>query len=355
VKGGFQLENEREGVVSETPGVTICNVIEPNETDNGYTLVLDAPLVPTYRSVYSIFTNDADWKTDDGSTGGETPYSAFYDLCTAENFETEIIGCGLVDGNLDKNKRESALKKFKIFISDNGLDFNVQFFNNYRYTIFVPTNEAVQEAIANGLPTWEEIYEDYHSHCKPETEENEDQTAWVIKYDDDGEILYTDSLETAEDSIRIAAKITYLTNFVRYHFADNSVFADKTELASNEMVTSSYDKELELFCKIHVDRISNGTGTDLRVCDDVTYKESGMANAFTTVGEPNVLTRDISCSSTPKNANMKGITINSSSAAVIHSIPGYLNHTALDSDGRHDGTWKDIKSARRYLKRYAIR
>ena len=355
VKGGFQLENEREGVVSETPGVTICNVIEPNETDNGYTLVLDAPLVPTYRSVYSIFTNDADWKTDDGSTGGETPYSAFYDLCTAENFETEIIGCGLVDGNLDKNKRESALKKFKIFISDNGLDFNVQFFNNYRYTIFVPTNEAVQEAIANGLPTWEEIYEDYHSHCKPETEENEDQTAWVIKYDDDGEILYTDSLETAEDSIRIAAKITYLTNFVRYHFADNSVFADKTELASNEMVTSSYDKELELFCKIHVDRISNGTGTDLRVCDDVTYKESGMANAFTTVGESNVLTRDISCSSTPKNANMKGITINSSSAAVIHSIPGYLNHTALDSDGRHDGTWKDIKSARRYLKRYAIR
>ena len=363
VKGGFQIENERYftenglDLGAAERGVLTCQLTRTRNVDNGHTYVLNAPLVPTYRSVYSIFTNDADMKNIEG-TGGETPYSMFYDLCTADGYETEIIGCGLVDGSLSKTQRESALKKFKIFISDNGLDYNVQFFNNYRYTIFVPTNEAVEAAIADGLPTWEDIREDFRTHCKPEIDDETGQP----KLDPDGEIVYTDSLQTYEDSIRIAAKITYLTNFVRYHFADNSIFADKTEIQPNkgeEMVTSSYDKELELFCKLHVDRINNGDGTDLRVCDDVTWKKNGnsMIGAtmpFVTVGEKNVLARDISCSSTPVGVQMKGITINSSSAAVIHSIPGYLNHTEV-IDGRHDKTWESTIKAKRYLQRYAIK
>ena len=358
VKGGFQLENERQGIESDLPGITQCNITEPNETDNGYTFVLDAPLVPTYRSVYSLFTNDMDMLKyqPTGDYGGETPYSEFYDLCTADGYDTEIIGCGLVDANLGKNQKESGLKKFRIFINDKGLDFNVQFFNNYRYTIFVPTNDAVREAIAAGLPTWEEIREDFRSHCKPDID-------WggtgQPKLTPDGEIEYTDSLQTYEDSVRIAAKITYLTNFVRYHFADNSVFADKTVLDANEMVTSSYDKELELFCKIHVDRVANGDGTDLRVCDDVSWKKNGnrmvgSTMPFVTVGEKNVLARDISCSAAPVNVSMKGIVMESSSAAVIHSIDGYLNHTEV-IDGRHDKTWESTIKAKRYLKRYAIR
>ena len=357
IKGGFQLENERQGVVSENPGVLTCKLTKTRNVDNGHTYVLNAPMVPTYRSVYSIFTNDYDLNKENA---GETPYSEFYELCTADGYETEIIGCGLVDGNLTKTQRESALKKFKVFIGDNGLDYNIQFFNNYRYTIFVPTNDAVREAIAAGLPTWEEIREDFRSHCKPEMEEveNEDGTTeWVVKLDPDGEIVYTDSLETTADSIRIAAKITYLTNFVRYHFADNSVFADKTELKPNEMVTSSYDKDLELFCKLHVDRIRNGEGTELRVCDDVTWKKNGNnmgADPFVTVGEKNVLARDISCNKSPIGVQMKGITINASSAAVIHSIPGYLNHTEV-IDGDHTKTWENTIKAKAYLQRYAIR
>lgn len=380
-KGGFQIENERMGIVGTAPGITDCGITEPNEADNGYTFVIDAPLVPTYRSVYSIFTNDFDQvKNNIPGVGGETIYSEFYNLCTADAYDNEIIGCGLVDERVltTQKQRESALKKFRIFIDDKGLDFNVQFFNNYRYTIFVPTNAAVQSAIAAGLPTWEEIYEDYHSHCKPEMvespvvdekgnpvldEDNNPKYEWIVKTDNDGEIVYTDSLCTTADSVRIAAKITYLTNFVRYHFADNSVFADRTELAPNEMVTSSYDKEIELFCKIHVDRINNGHGADLRVCDDVSWKKNGnsMAGAFTTIAEidgkdvRNILARDLSCSKAPTGTSMQGITINSSSAAVIHSIDGYLNHVALDADNRHDGTWKNIQSARKYLQRYAIK
>ena len=172
--------------------------------------------------------------------------------------------------------------------------------------------------------------------------------------------------------MRIAAKITYLTNFVRYHFADNSVFADKTELGQDpvrfkgvEMVTSSYDKELELFCKLHVDRVSNGIDTDLRVCDDVTWKKNGNSMEGTTLplvttkeidGKDvrNILARDLSCSDRPVNVQMRGITIQSSSAAVIHSIPGYLNHVEL-VNGDHSKTWETTIKAKEYLKRYAIR
>lgn len=356
VKGGFQLENERLGIVSETPGVTSCEVSKwrfGGNSGNGDTYILRAPLIPTYRSVYSILTNDYDWY---GEAAGETPYSRFYDLCKAGGYETEIIACGLVDGSLKGDKLTNALKKYQIFIDDKGLDYNVQFFNNYRYTVFVPDNESIVSAIENGLPTWEEIHEDFLNHRKPDIDEETGEP----KIDADGEIEYLNELATYEDSIRIAAKITYLTNFVRYHFADNSVFVDKTELApgkGEEMVTSSYDKELELFCKIHVDRISNGDGTDLRVCDDVTWKENGNnmgANPHMVIGEKNVLARDISCTEKPVGKQMRGIQINSSSAAVIHSIDGYLNHTKV-VDGRHDKTWETTLKAKRYLQRYAIR
>ena len=355
-KGGFQLENERQGITSTTPGVLSCEVTAPfDNLKNGQTYVLGAPLVPTYRSVYSIFTDDmmdAQYNPKGYSDEGweENPYSAFYELCAADAYDTEIKGCGLVDEKLSPSEQKAAMKKFYVFTSDNGLDYNIQFFNNYRYTIFVPTNEAIQEAIANGLPTWEEIYEDYHSHCKhaldPVTGE------WATNTD--GEYEYSDSLETTEDSVRIAAKITYLTNFIRYHFADNSVFADNSEIGDidGEMVTSSYDHETGLFCKIHIDRVKQGGETLLRVCDDPTFK-SDPSNKMPTVGEKNVLARDVSCNKSPRGVAMTGVTLDASSAAVIHQINGVLNHTAL-KDGRHDSAWSTTAGARKYMKRYAI-
>ena len=356
-KGGFQLENERQGITNENPGITSCAVTDPfPNLKNGSTYVLGAPLVPTYRSVWSILTNDLQetpkYKPEEltDETWAANPYSAFYDLTKANDYDNEIIGCGLVDAKMKESDKKAAKKKYYVFFSDYGLDYNIQFFNNYRYTIFVPTNKAIREAIANGLPTWEDIKEDYHSHCKHEI--NAETGEW--EKDANGEYIYTDELETYEDSLRIQAKITYLTNFIRYHFADNSVFADKSELsdANGEMVTSSYDHETGLFCKIHVDRIKQGDQTLLRVCDDVTYKKDHN-NKMPTVGEKNVLARDISCNKTPREQNMASIVLESSSAAVIHQIDGVLNHTALVG-GRHDSAWSTTANARKYLKRYAI-
>ena len=357
VKGGFQLENERAGISHpENPGVDVCNVTKPFESlKNGQTFILDAPIIPTYRSVYSILTQDEGWvgKSDEAEWEAEDPYAKFYELC--ETNEDIIKACGLVDTkNLSTTEQNSAMKKYRIFINDNGLDQNIQFFNNYRYTIFVPTNEAIEEAIANGLPTWEEIIEDYETvfevnkNEKDSLENEFDKSDYVMNEADS--LRHEELIKIlGEDSLRLQAKITYLTNFVRYHFADNSVFADKSELEENEMVTSSYDSDLGLFCKIHVDRVKEGGETVLRVRDD----NSGIK--YPTVGEKNVLARDISCSSSPVNTPMstssKKITLDASSAAVIHSINGVLNHTEL-VDGRHDSTWATPASAKKYLKRY---
>ena len=369
-KGGFQIENERQGYTSTNPGVTICEVTAPfPNLKNGGTYVMNSPLIPTYRSVWSIFTDDMQEDDPRYNPKGYSeaaweanPYSAFYDLCGANAHETEIIGCGLVNAKSSSADQKAAKKKYLIFCRDNGLDWNIQFFNNFRYTIFVPTNKAIKEAIENGLPTWEDIENDYYSHCKHKVDA---ETGEWVKDPETGEYEYTDSLETYEDSIRIQAKITYLTNFIRYHFADNSVFADKSELsdANGEMVTSSYDSETGLFCKIHVDRVKQGGETVLRVCDDTTFKKNPN-NKIPTVKElNNILARDISCSQktsstttpkAPRGINMQGIVLDASSSAVIHQIDGVLNHTPLIG-GRHDSAWSTTANAKKYLKRYAIK
>ena len=75
-----------------------------------------------------------------------------------------------------------------------------------------------------------------------------------------------------------------------------------------------------------------------------------------TVGEKNILARDIECSASPVKVSMKlgaSITMDASSSTVIHQIDGTLNHTEL-VNGRHDSTWATTASAKKYLQRYAI-
>lgn len=353
IKGGLQLENERNGMSGDTPGETSCQVTKPFESlKNGQTFIVNAPVTPTYRSVYNILTQDEGWKkTSEEEWNATNPYAEFFKLC--ETNTTIVTKCGLVDEKkLSTTEQKSALKKYQIFVDMNGLDNNIQFFNNYRYTAFIPNNEAVQEAIANGLPTWEEIEADYNEmepvvNTLDSLKDVMDNTDYVFVEEDS--IMCDQLWEKAHaDSIKIQAKITYLTNFIRYHFADNSIFADKSVRAESEMVTSSYDKELGLFCKLYVDRPGNDV---LRVRD--AYSNTMME----TVGEKNVLARDIECSLKPVGRPMatsgKKITLDASSACVIHLIPGILNHTEL-KNGRHDSEWASVAAAKKYIKRYAI-
>ncbi len=327
VQGAFQIDNEANGISNSSPGVVVSNITETNKMTNGTTYGLDAPIVNAARSVYTLFTNNEKYDSEE--------YQAFYELCDAVN-DSVLLNTGLVNSKLTGDARIRELTKYAVFYNEKGTapDQNVQFFNNYRYTIFVPTREALEEAIANGLPTPASIEDDYRSCCN-----------------EDGE------LTTLEDSLRIQAKVTCLQNFVRNHFVDNSVFVDQSriptpkdevdEYGGKPFVTASFDNDRGIFNKISVKREAGV----------LQVKDANNGEWMTVEGKVNAMTRDISTNKTPNEAiNMTGISIEASSFAVVHQIPGVLNHTELQG-GRYDSAWAggDIASCRAYIKRYAIK
>lgn len=357
VQGGFQLENERKGFTNQSPGVVSIS-IDPSNThnlENGRTYVLeDSPIVPATSSVYSILTSD---------TTESNPFQRFYELTIAN---TDIITrCGLVNNSLSQENRRRLLQKYQTFVGGvGGTDYNVQYFNNYNYTVMVPSNEAIEQAIADGLPTWESILEDYESLPHPlvdstYTEKDErGRTVTKTAVDENGDTIkvYDRSsyvLSTA-DSLRLQAKITYLNNFIRAHFLDNSVFQDKESMDETDFVSSSYDSNLGVFVKAHISRVPNADGSILYVRDDHNGSPIPVDQTYN-----NIMARDIECvrnkgKYTPTGAaSMNGITLQASSFAVIHLINGVLNHTDL-VNGKHVIDWNNPEACKRYIRRYGV-
>ena len=143
VQGGFQVDND-----------SLINVLrtydrrqETTGYGNGMTYVIDRPIQTTMKSVYSVLADGAE----------ASPFYQFFNLC---QIDADILDrAGLAD-SVDNDEVESELEKYTIFTSSqNGLTDNVRFFNTFRYTVYVPTNEAIQEAFNQGLPTWDDITE----------------------------------------------------------------------------------------------------------------------------------------------------------------------------------------------------
>lgn len=365
VKGGFQLENERAGIYGGN-GLNSIAVTSKNthNLENGRTYVIDdAPIIPTSKSVYDILNESPI----------DNPYSKFIDLTTPN--ENVISDCGLIPPTSNTQTRARIMNKYKTFVlkaTNTPNDFNVQFFNNYRYTLFVPSNDALEEAEAHGLPTWEKITELYEAlpnyedvwQLDPRNEEH-----FVIndnRLDDNGNpagdtIYVSSSLSDAKcflqsDSVKFQTMITYLNNFIRCHFLDNSIFADKTETAETDFVTSSYDSELGIFVKVHCQRVKEGGQTVLKVRDD------NGGEAFTVTDLKNVMARDVNtyrngqAVSSLGQTTMNNIIIQGSSFCVIHQIPGVLKHKPMvEKNGQQVYfDFDNVSACKAYLKRYAI-
>jgi hypothetical protein len=318
-KGTFQLENERQGITgNETSmGVTGCNVTASFESlSNGQTFTLDAPLIPTYRSLWSILTDDMKETDSRYNPKGYTdeaweanPYSAFYDLCAADRYQDAIMGCGLVDGSQGPAARNAAMQKYLIFTNGYGLDYNfAPLIGNTPYTAYIPTNEAVRRAIAQGLPTWEDIYEDYQSHRMPDL----DPDTGKPYTNDEGEIEYTNMLQSAEDSIRIANKILTLTNFIKAHFHFGMAIADQ-EPFQGEYKSLAMDENL-VSRKLTVNSTGNGNMT---VTD-------WNGRTFNVLDNKNVFAHDYTCNKSPRGVAMYNITFNGKRPCVIHQIDGVI-------------------------------
>lgn len=233
--------------------------------ENGKTYFIDKPIQTPLRSVYKVLS--------------ETPeFSAFFSLLNGFAGTTSEI----------------FVKKTNYY----GIDFIIKFFNTFNYTVYVPTNDAIQAAINEGLISdWDKI--------KALTVETEKE-----------------------------AEIKKLERFLRYHFQDNSL------LISGMLVNGLYQtatikvNDLETRFRTYKDKYYRlnvtGDGNNMTLSTE----NYGSANVITDKGLYNILTRDYIFNNNPlafKEIDGTGIgsdfvssSITTSSTAVIHQIDNVL-------------------------------
>lgn len=272
IGSGENLEVQGGGniALNETVKVTKAYV-----QSNGTTYFIDRPIQSPLQSVFSVLSQTPEFKS-------------FFDL---------MVGFP-----------DDPLKKLPIIFVNRsnyyGIDFNIKFFNTFNYTVYVPTNEAIQRALVAGI-------------IKP--------------WDSQGPIVGINDLPVSEQ----AAEIVKLERFLRYHFQDNSVFIDgkavqnvyQSATMKLDDVTSNFGTFKNKYYKIGV----NGNGTDM----SLTTETNHSARVMTETGLYNIMTRDFVFNNKPstfKNVDGTGTgsdfgssSIYTSSTAVIHQIDEVLN------------------------------
>ena len=268
------------------------------EAENGLVLAMDSPIVPNRNSVSSILAQHPEfsqffWAVQ--ASGASSLYNSFdYWVAGDQDY-----------GNLLNIKQagyigaEDATKQKVTYL-----------LNGYHYTIYAPTNAAMAEAFAAGLPDAEAIN-------KAELLD-EEEGLWGTP------ASHTDSLREV------------LLDFVKYHIQDNALFLD------NALEPGYFDSgKTEFVEKTNIDEESGETvpsgtyiagpsyklkvrnGSRLEVTDNMgttaeVVKQDGLynlvANEYWTEGRSNTI---------PYTARL-----NNSSFVVIHAINKPLLYSA---------------------------
>jgi len=321
VKGGWGIEHNEPATVIRFDDKTK----ESNGNGNGMAYQLDGPIIPTYESIYSIMYNNRD------------KFGKFYDLCLTDNQDILTILEPFLNRDEEGEKiftsNADYLNRYTIFVNNGGIPCydnetgaqvtaatNVRFFSNYRYTVYMPTDAAIEAAFAKGLPTWEEIAE-------------------YLKIDDATGSTTLEDEELNERGPKAAAMVTQLINFLKYHFQDNSVFADTPAMNSTQYETATMNSETGVYCKVTV----SSTGGNTLTVADANGASYNVMNDY-----KNLLARDYII-----KGSSNALTINASSFAVMHGIDGVLDYKSMPG-GRYDSDWSSAGAAKRFLSKYRI-
>ncbi len=233
--------------------------------ENGTTYFVDQLPQTPFRSVYNVLKNNEN-------------FNEFFNICA------------------DFPNNNVFVQKTNYY----GIDYNIKFFNTFRYTVYVPTNEAIQEAYANGT-----------------------LTPWSV--------INAQTNQARKDSM-----INVMERFVRYHFQDNSVFIHpdqpvdglyQSATIKNDNKLTYWETYKNKFYRIGV-KSANGT---LKLTTERYSTVSGQmvpdtAEVVTYGNNYNIMTRDYVFSLDPKTLTSlttsvySGSSITTSSTAVIHQI-----------------------------------
>lgn len=248
IMGGGDIE---EGT---TPAHIIRNeqtgALDRYDADNGRIFFINRVLQDPTHSVKNILSLHEE-------------YSSFYNL---------LIGNDAVFKYFDKDKEISSIFSLNKTSESSGLGEIVSSFNNFRYTVFVPTNAAIAEAFRKdkNLHTWEEIADQDDATIKRE---------WAV----------------------------HLIRFLKYHFMDNSIYVD------NKVSTGTYETAARSnSSKFQTLKVSNN-GSNLSITD----AHGNVAHVSKQAGLYNVQGRDFIVNAEDyRNAEQ----MISSSFSVIHLI-----------------------------------
>ncbi|MDD3078450.1 MAG: fasciclin domain-containing protein [Paludibacter sp.] len=247
---------------------TVAAVSKVFRQENGNTYFLKKPIQPSLRSVYKILS--------------ETPeFSKFFELLS-----------GVPDTCVSQ------------IFAQQGIDYRIKFFNAYQYTVYVPTNDAINAAITAGkIKDWQTIY------------------------------------NMTNEAARSTA-INKMIRFLKYHFQDNAVFVGQTYNAEYQSATIKNDNSdtywgtaKNKYLKIGV----VGDGSTLKLtADGPSGSTPASAEVDKSNGLYNIIAKDYIFAKLPtayKNVdgtgNVSGTafsssTITTSASAVIHQINNVL-------------------------------
>lgn len=234
---------------------------------NGNTYFLDKQIQPSLKSVYKVLSENPE-------------FSMFFDLLN-----------GVPEGNI-----------VQIF-AQQGIDYRIKFFNAFRYTVYVPTNAAVQKAIDNNvIMNWQEI----------------------------------NNLSGTEKQ----AAVNKLINFLKYHFQDNAVFFGDNVNGQYQSATLKTDNIQTHFGtvknKYYKLGISGTSGSMIITMDTPAGAATRTANVVATNGLYNIIAKDYIFAKLPSaykyvdgTGSLSGALFNTSSistsaSAVIHQIDNVL-------------------------------
>ena len=272
---------------------------------NGMTYFIDRPMQATMNTVEYELKNN-------------TEFSKFYEACYNLDYYSDLIETLFHEEGMSDDDWSNEEKKYQLF-SNNYQRFTqkdmrlIRFFNNYRYTIFVPDNDAMDRAYNAGLPKMEEINQ------------------FVQDNTDEEGVLDPEAKDKAK------AMVVCYANFLKYHFCDQSVFVDNCSATSD--CQSACTDDSGTFISVSV----NQTPGAMSVKDKA-------ARQITIGAKNNVMARDYELDARENSAR----SIKSSSYVVLHSLPDYMLFDASLTGG-FDAEWKSAAKARAFVKKFPLK
>ena len=264
---GMVVEGSRQ-VNGESAALPVSFIYDQTKGGNGKTYILeDGEVLGTSQTVYDLLTQHEE-------------FSRFFEL---------LQGSDLLESVRDN----------KYACQSQGISA----FNNYHYTVYVPTNESIDQLIAEGkLPTWEDV-------------------------------AALDQEDAAQKAL--AEKYTKRINeFLRYHIQDNALFIHANNITATDDqqatgdVTTEYetafiDTQSQTFNKLSV--TTDKSGESITIKD----KAGNVRRVMTETGLFNLMAREYQYDNRDKSAAR---IIHNSSSAVVHLIDGPLLVSTSQND-----------------------